>query len=124
MIAFDKAIDILLSLPGRYKVPAAVPGIVTSKRQLIADMRDHYSHIAERALGKVLQKPDPKAEGAWDFVTPVADRKFTDGRDTVAIDDDATELCVAARGYFIRAWTHVVAEARNAAGLSSREAAE
>ncbi len=109
VIALDKALDIIVSLPGRYRLSGAVPPIVTAKRQLIADLRDHYSHIEERAFGKVKERPDPKAKEAWDFVSLLVDRRFTDGHVTLGLDTEATELCVAARGYLLNAWTQLVA---------------
>jgi hypothetical protein len=114
VIALDKALDIVVSLPDRYQLPIAVPATVTVKRQFIAELRNHYAHIDERALGKVHRQVNPKAEEAWDFVSLLADRTFTDGHGSLRIDDEATELCIAARGYLVRAWTHLVERAREA----------
>jgi hypothetical protein len=117
MIALDKALRIVASLPGRYRVPGAVPAVVTGTKLLVADLRNHYAHIEERALGKVEGKPDPRAEEAWEFVPLLVDRRFTDGHDSLGIDAEATELCLAARAYLVHAWQHLVAQVRQTPGV-------
>lgn len=112
VIALDKALDIVVSLPGRYRLPIPVPTVVMENKQLLADLRDHYSHIDERAFGKVLGVADAKAEEAWDFASLVADRTFTDGHGSLHIDGEATALCIAARDCLVKAWAHLVARAR------------
>jgi hypothetical protein len=119
VIALDKALDVVVSLSGRYHLPMAVPASVTRNKQFIADLRDHYSHIDERALGRVDWQPDAKAEEAWDFVSLLADRTFADGHGSLGIDEEATELCIAARGYLVQAWAHLVARAREEAEATS-----
>lgn len=113
VIALDKTLDIIVGLPGRYRLTLSMPALVPQKRQLIADLRDHYAHIDERALGKVRGKPNPRAEDAWEFVALLVDRKLTDGHGSLGIDDEATELCVEARGYLLAAWTQLVARGRS-----------
>jgi hypothetical protein len=112
VIALDKAIDIVVCLSGRYQVPGSVPPVVQAKRQLVADLRNHYAHIDERALGRVHGHPTPKSEDAWEFVSLLADRTLTDGNGSLGIDQDATDLCIAARDYLVKAWADLVARAR------------
>jgi hypothetical protein len=112
VISLDKAVDIVVSLCGRYQLQLTVPAVVTAKRQLIADLRDHYAHIDERALGKVDRKVTPKADEAWEFAALFVDHKLTDGRESLGIDDEATELCIAARDYLRDTWAELVRRAR------------
>jgi hypothetical protein len=109
IMALDKALDVIVNkLSGSFRVPLAVPGLIRAKRPLIARLRDHYSHIDERALGKVWGKASSDAEQAWEFAALFADRELTDGTESLSIDDEATELCVAARGYLVAAWQQLV----------------
>lgn len=116
VIALDKALDIIVGIPGRYRLMRSMPTLVTQKRQMIANLRNHYAHIDERALGKVYGKPNPKAEDAWEFDSLLVNRQLTDGHDSLGIDGDATDLCVAARGYLVAAWTQLVARGRSTQG--------
>jgi hypothetical protein len=115
IIALDKALDVIVNkLTGSFRVELPVPPVVRAKRPLVERLRDHYSHIDERALGKVWGKASPEAEQAWEFAALFGDRKLTDGTDSLSIDDEATELCVAARGYLVAAWQQLVARGRAA----------
>lgn len=118
VIALDKALDIIVDLPGRYRLTRPMP-LVTKKRQLIADLRDHYAHIDERALGRVREKADPKAEDAWEFGALLVDRQLTDGHDSLGIDGEATDLCIEARGHLVATWTQLVAQGHSNQGKKS-----
>lgn len=115
IIALDKALDVIIDkLTGSFRLELPVPRLVRIKRPLVARLRDHYSHIDERALGKVWGKANPEAEQAWDFAALFEDRKLTDGTESLSIDDEATELCVAARGHLVAAWAQLVERGRAA----------
>lgn len=79
------------------------------KEALITSLRDHYSHIDERAIGRVWGKPDAKAEEAFEFLALLGERAITDGNDTLGVDAEATEVCIALRDYLVKAWSEVVA---------------
>jgi hypothetical protein len=111
--ALDKALDIAVSIPGRFRVAGALPKIIEEKRPLVQALRDHYSHIDERALGKVKKKADPTAEDAFEYAAIFTRREFTDGTDSLGIDEEATDLCIATRDYLIGAWTRLTGEAHN-----------
>jgi hypothetical protein len=113
IIALDKALDVIVNkLAGIFRVELPVPSLVRAKRPLVERLRDHYAHIDERALGKVWGKASPEAEQAWKFVALFEDRKLTDGTASLSIDDEATELCLAARGYLLAAWPQLVERGR------------
>jgi hypothetical protein len=113
--ALDKAIEIAKGLNGRYSIPVSFPAVVAQKEPLVASLRDHYSHIEERALGRVEGKPDPKAEEAFQSVSLVQDRKISDGTNVLGVDDQATELCIALRNYLKDAWGALVGRANEKA---------
>ena len=102
--ALDKAIEIASCLSGRFGVEVPFPALVADKRPLIASLRDHYSHIEERVLGKVKQKIDDRAEEAFEYEALVLCRELTDGHDTLGIDAEATILCKTLRTYLYEAW--------------------
>lgn len=112
--ALDKGLDVAVSLHGRFQIARTMPPVVTQKRPLIGRLRDHYEHIDERALGLIWGKPDPAAEDAWNFEKIFTERAFTDGQDSLGIDAEATELCIAARGYLLGGWTELVAREHEA----------
>jgi hypothetical protein len=115
IIALDKALDIIINkLPGSFRVKLPIPQLVRAKWPLVGRLRDHYSHIDERALGKVWGKASPEAEKAWAFAALFEDRELTDGTESLSIDNEATELCVAARGYLVAAWQQLVERGRAA----------
>jgi hypothetical protein len=117
IIVLDKALDIIVNkLTGSYRVKLSIPQIVLAKRPLVERLRDHYAHIDERALGKVFGKANPDAEQAWEFAALFEHRKFSDGTECLSIDDEATELCIAARDYVVAAWAELVERARTARG--------
>ena len=105
IIALDKALDIIIvnKLTASYRIKPSMPQIVLAKRPLVERLRDHYAHIDERALGKVFGKANPDAEQAWEFAALFEHRKFSDGTECLSIDDEATELCIAARDYVVAA---------------------
>jgi hypothetical protein len=103
------AITIAKSLSGRYRIAVSFPKIATEKEALIASLRDHYSHIDERAIGRVWGKPDAKAEEAFEFLALLGERAITDGNDTLGVDAEATEVCIALRDYLVKAWSEIVA---------------
>jgi hypothetical protein len=111
--ALDKALDIAVGIPGRFRVAGALPKIIGEKRPLIQALRDHYSHIDERALGKVKEKADPTAEDAFEYAAIFTRHEFTDGTDSLGIDEEATDLCIATRDYLVGAWTRLTGEAHN-----------
>lgn len=112
--AIDKALDIAVAIPGLYRITGALPRIIKEKRPLVAALRDHYSHIDERALGRVKEKADPSAEDAFEYDAIFTRREFTDGRDSLGIDQESTDLCIATRDYLVGAWTRMTGEAHNA----------
>ncbi|MET0304869.1 MAG: hypothetical protein ABW196_01410 [Solirubrobacterales bacterium] len=111
--ALDKALDIAVGIQGRYRIPGTFPAIIKEKRPLVAALRDHWSHIDERALGKVMERDDPTAENAFEYVAIISRREFTDGTDSLGIDEESTDLCIATRDYLVRAWGEITAEAHN-----------
>ena len=90
--AIDKAVEIAMSLSGRYRIRTSVPQIVRDRQALLESLRDHYSHIDERALGRVKGKEDPTAAEAFEFPALIRDRVLTDGRDSLRHrrEDDRT----------------------------------
>jgi hypothetical protein len=112
--AIDKAIEIALSLSGRYCVRAPMPEVMRAKQPLLTRLRDHYSHIDERALGRVKGEQDPTAVEAFQFPALLTDRILTDGRQSLDIDDETTTLCVAIRDYLVAVWTELVDRAHKA----------
>jgi hypothetical protein len=114
VIMLDKVLDVVVdTLPGRFRIEGPTPPLVLAKREFLGRLRDHYGHIDERALGQIDGKPTPQAEEAWEFEALFMERKFTDGRDSlVRIDEEATALCLAARGYLLKAWDEFVQRAR------------
>jgi hypothetical protein len=108
--ALDKSLDLAVQIQGRYRIPGTFPKIITEKRPIVGALRDHWSHIDERAVGKVNKKKDPTAENAWEYPAIFNDRAFTDGTDSLGVDQESTDLCIATRDYLVRAWQHLVAE--------------
>lgn len=102
--SLDKALDISVSIQGTYRIERGFPKVAAEKRPLVARLRDHWSHIDERALGKVRGAVDPSAEEAFGFGAIFSDREITDGNASLGIDDEATELCAAMRDYLVTAW--------------------
>ena len=113
--AIDKALEIAVSLPGRFRIERTVPKALLEAQPLVSRLRDHYSHIEERALGLIKGKPDASAEDAFEITTLVRRRILTDGRDSLDIDDEATTLCIQTRDYLIGAWTALTARERASA---------
>jgi hypothetical protein len=111
IIALDAAITIAVSLTGRYRVTAGLPALVGRKQTLVRNLRDHYSHVKERALGYVPEDRDVRFEDAFNFDALINDREYTEGADSLGIDAEATELIVATRDYLVRVWTELVARA-------------
>jgi hypothetical protein len=112
--AIDKAIEIAVSLSGRYGIRASLPKVVRNKQPLVTRLRDHYSHIDERALGRVKGEQHPTASEAFEFPTLLPHRILTDGRDSLDIDEETTTLCVAIRDYLVGAWSELVEKAHEA----------
>jgi hypothetical protein len=111
--SIDKALDITAGIQGRYRIAGAFPKIIEEKRPLVAALRDHYSHIDERALGKVKERADPSAEEAFEYAAIFTCREFTDGKDSLGIDEESTELCIATRDYLVGSWTRLTGDAHN-----------
>lgn len=108
--ALDKAFEIALSLCGRFQVTGAVPAVLREKAPFVARLRDHYAHMDERALGKLKGRHDSGAAAeAFQFDTLFTQRNFTDGRDSLGLGNEMTELCVETRDYLMAAWTELVA---------------
>jgi hypothetical protein len=117
VIALDKALDVIVTkLRGTFRIELSVPALVRSKEPLIRRLRDHYAHIDERALGRVFGKTSPEAERAWEFAALFEGRQLTDGTESLGIDGEATDLCIAARDHLVAAWTQMVARGRAAQG--------
>lgn len=116
--SIEKAIDIALSLSGHYRIEAAIPKILPEKKPLVTRLRDHYSHIDERAFGKIKGRPDVAAAEAFKFAAIFRDRTLTDGRDSLGIDYEITALCIATRDYLVKAWQELVARARETLVIS------
>ncbi len=110
--AIDRAVRIALSLGESYGVETPFPEFVRQKRPLLTSLRNHYSHIDERALGLVRGKPDPTAEQAFEYEALVARRILTNGNDSLDIDEETTNLCIATRDYLVAAWIAVVERAK------------
>lgn len=109
--ALEKAIQISINVSGRFKIQEKMPAIILEKRSLLESLRDHYSHIDERALGRVgpRREPDPKtAEQAFEFGALLVKRVFTDGCSVLYIDEETTELCIETRNYLAHAWSGLV----------------
>jgi hypothetical protein len=107
--ALDMAITIAKSLSGRYRIAVPFPKIATEKEALITSLRDHYSHIDERAIGRIWGKPDAKAEEAFELLALLGERAITDGNDTLGVDAEATEIRIALRDYLVKSWSEIVA---------------
>lgn len=114
--AIDKALEIAVSLPGHFRIERPVPKVVLEAQPLVSRLRDHYSHIEERALGRIKGEPDASAEDAFEITMLVRRRVFTDGRDSLDIDDGATTLCIQTRDYLVGAWTALTARERASNG--------
>lgn len=112
VIALDKALEIVVGLPGRYSLVGSVPAIVTEKCELLRQLRHDYAHIEERALGKIKGTKTQAAERVWQYQSIFVDRKLTDGNASLGIDQEATNLCTGARAYLVRAWSQLTARAR------------
>ena len=97
-----------MSLSGRYRIQVPVPEAVRAKQPLLARLRDHYSHIDERALGQVKGKQDPTAMEAFEFRALFTERILTDGHDRLGLDAETTTLCLALRDYLVAAWSELV----------------
>jgi hypothetical protein len=108
IIALDTALDIAVSLSGRYKIERPFPRLVAEIHPLVARLRDHYAHIDERAVGRIKSKVDPSAEDAFHIDALAERRVFTDGSETLGVDDEATRLCIETRDYIVGAWGDVV----------------
>jgi hypothetical protein len=109
--AIDKALDITVRIQGAYRIAGKFPTIIQEKRPLVEALRDHYSHIDDRALGKVKGEPDPSAEDAFEFAPMFSSREFTDGHGSLGVDGEATELCDATRDYLVAAWNKLTWDA-------------
>ena len=118
IIAINKALKIAVSLIGRYSVRVPFPKIVAGKRLFIVRLRDHYEHVEDRAFGCVWGRPDVDAQGAFERIPLIRDRRFSDGTDSLGIDGEATELLIAARDYIVRVWAELVHRAHTAAVTS------
>jgi hypothetical protein len=80
MIALALVLRVIRKLDRDYDLSVSAPGVVMQKQRLIKRLRDHYSHVDERAFGLVRKKPDVRAEEAFEFGALLASRKFTDGK--------------------------------------------
>lgn len=114
--ALDKALEIALGLCGRFQVKATVPAVLRDKAPLISRLRNHYAHMDERALGKLKGHHDPAAVAeAFQFDALVLERRFTDGHDSLDLDDETTDLCIETRNYLVATWIELVAQAEEPA---------
>lgn len=118
--ALDVALRISITLTDRYQLNTEVPASVRTAATFVKQLRDHYSHIEERALGLVHRKPDPDAERAWLHASVLDERSFTDGTSSLGIDDEATDLCIAARDYLVAAWVEIDGRKARPAGAQRR----
>jgi hypothetical protein len=105
--ALDTALRIAVKLTDRYGLNTAVPQLIAAAQPRVKSLRDHYSHINERALGLVFGEPDLRAERAWGHTSVVDARQYTDGEWSLGIDADATQLCIAVRDYLVAAWLEI-----------------
>ena len=108
IIALAMALTIAVGLCGRYQVAASVPSLVIAKKPLVVRLRDHYSHIDERALGRVKGAPDAAAQAAFHHAALIDSREHTDGTESLNIDQEATDLFVATRACLVAAWAEIV----------------
>jgi hypothetical protein len=111
IIALDMALTIAVGLNGRFRVPVPVPPLTREKQPFVAELRDHYSHVDERALGLIMGKPNARAKLAFEFDPLIDAREFSDGERALGVDAEATDLMVATRDYFVRVWLELVGEA-------------
>ena len=90
------------------------PTAVEAKRGLINTLRHHYEHLEDRALGKIDGKPggDTAMQGFESLPILIVSRTFKAGKDTVGLDDEMTELLIAARDYLVKVWIELVARAK------------
>jgi len=107
--ALDMALRISVSLSGRYEISAPLPDLVTSSQPFIGRLRDHYCHIDERALGRIKGVANAGAEAAFAFDRLIDGRVYTDGRESLGLDDEMTTIFLATRHYLVSAWTELVA---------------
>jgi hypothetical protein len=110
VIALDKALTIIVGLSGRLKCSASVPVRVREAQPLFKELRDHYSHVEERAFGRVKSEQTPHAEVAFDFDALVDHREFSNGVQALGLDAPATALCMAARDYLVETWLEMVTD--------------
>ena len=97
VIALDMALTIAVGLSNRLNLSAGVPTLVTDTQPFVKELRNHYSHIDERAFGRIKGKSIPGlAEAAFHFDPLIADRKLTNLKaQSLGIDAEATTLFVA-----------------------------
>ena len=115
VIALDMALTIAVGLSDRLNLSAHVPSLLATRQPFIKELRNHYSHVDERAFGRIKGKPAPGlAEAAFHFDPLIADRKLTNLKaQSLGIDDEATTLFVATRDYLVGAWKELVQRAGN-----------
>lgn len=113
VIALDMALTIAVSLGDRFNISANVTTLVAERQPFVKELRNHYSHIDERAFGRIRGKPVPGlAEAAFHFDPLIADRTYTNLKaQSLGIDAEATELFVATRDYLVDAWKELVQRA-------------
>jgi hypothetical protein len=105
--ALDMALKVVVTLTERYQLNTPVPKLVRDAQPFVQRLRDHYSHIDERALGLFRGKPDPRAEKAWGHTAVIDARQYSDGNASLGLDDEITQLCIAARDYLVAAWVEI-----------------
>jgi hypothetical protein len=116
LIALNRAITMAAKLSGLYRLPVSFPKIVSEKRSLLDNLRDAYEHVDDRALDRIHGKAagEEAMLGFRSFSVLIEERRFTDGNDTLGLDEEMTRLVIATRDYLVKSWAELVARANRA----------
>ncbi|HEX3243343.1 MAG TPA: hypothetical protein VHQ97_09705, partial [Solirubrobacterales bacterium] len=82
---------------------------VNEHRSFLSELRGHYAHVEERALGRIHGVRTWRAEAAYEVGKVLSDRVLTDGTNSITIDADITRLCIETRDFLIAACAAVAA---------------
>jgi hypothetical protein len=117
--ALALTLDLAMKLSRREPHLAALPDVIARKRRRVKHLRDHYSRIDARALDLVYHSPGLDAEAAFRLDPLIMKRTYTDGKRSLGIDAETTELLTATRSYLTQAWIALVARETRSALASS-----
>jgi hypothetical protein len=104
LFALHRALEMAVSVSGRWSVEVPVPAILTEKRDALKYLRDEYEHIDERALA--VSDDDTHlfaATGYWGR-TVVDEGEISYNGRSVGLYDEATALLIALRNYLCDVW--------------------